>query len=117
MCCRYQHLEEATLAAEDFAMYTAMAGIPSCFVFMGISGAPGNDSSGLHTPTFSIDEERLPLGSALHASLALEALARLADAAGSAASDEAGAALPDDGDESGDGRGHGSDDARGHEEL
>lgn len=49
------------------------AAVPGTFVALG-TGGPGT-SSGLHTPTFRMDEEQLPLGAALHASVALKALA------------------------------------------
>lgn len=47
--------------------------VPGAYVWLG-TGSPGTDS-GLHTPTFRMDERQLPLGAALHAAVALRALA------------------------------------------
>jgi metal-dependent amidase/aminoacylase/carboxypeptidase family protein len=78
----YEPLPEPTLAAEDFSLYTAEGGIPSSFVFMGIDGegigdtgkGNGTGPAPLHSPHFQLEERRLGLGAALHASLALRAL-------------------------------------------
>ncbi len=60
------------MAAEDFAYYSQI--IDSCFYRLGT----GNDSkgivSGVHTPTFDIDEEALETGSGLMAWLAVNEL-------------------------------------------
>lgn len=47
--------------------------VPGAYVWLGIGG-PGTDS-GLHTPTFRMDEAQLSVGAALHAAVALRALA------------------------------------------
>lgn len=47
--------------------------VPGAYVWLGIGGPRTN--SGLHTPTFRMDEAQLPVGAALHAAVALRALA------------------------------------------
>jgi IAA-amino acid hydrolase len=75
---RFSPLAEPTMAAEDFSMFTSIGRIPSCFVFMGINSHSADGRlAGLHTPKFSMEEGRLALGAALHASVAFEALTRL----------------------------------------
>jgi hypothetical protein len=69
---RYCDMRDPVMAAEDFSFYRARAGVRSAFAFLGIR-SPG----GLHTPGFSVEEARLPLGAATHAAVALEALAWL----------------------------------------
>lgn len=56
--------------AEDFAYYSQL--VPSCFYRLGTASPDGRFTSGLHTPTFDIDEEALTTGAGLMAWLALE---------------------------------------------
>lgn len=60
------------LGAEDFAHYTQV--IPACFYRLGVGNAEKGINSGLHTPTFNIDEEALKVGSGLMAFLAYSEL-------------------------------------------
>ncbi len=62
------------LASEDFAFYSQV--IDSCFYRLGIRNEAKGLTSGLHTPTFDIDEEALRLGPGLMAYLAIEELAQ-----------------------------------------
>ena len=43
-------------------------------VFLGIRNETAGSVWGLHSPRFQLDESQLPLGAALHAGFALEAL-------------------------------------------
>lgn len=61
-------LSNPSMGGEDFAFF--LEKVPGAFIWLGV----GEDVSGLHTPTFAFDEQILPLGAALHAALALEAL-------------------------------------------
>ncbi|KAI8463294.1 MAG: hypothetical protein J3K34DRAFT_527103 [Monoraphidium minutum] len=94
---RFTPLEAPTLAAEDFAIYGARGGIPSCFLFMGVEGGRDGEGrvAGLHTPWFQAEEARLPLGAALHAALALEALEWLGAGGAGGAAAAGGGAEPD----------------------
>jgi len=56
--------------AEDFAYYSQL--VPSCFYRLGTASPDGRFTSGLHTPTFDIDEAALTTGAGLMAWLALE---------------------------------------------
>jgi amidohydrolase len=56
---------ELRMTAEDFAYYSQI--IPACFYRLGTS-----DSTGLHTPTFMVDEEALKTGMGLMAYLAMK---------------------------------------------
>lgn len=58
--------------AEDFAFFSQQ--VPSCFYRLGTAAMDGRFTSGLHTPTFDIDEDALRTGSGLMAWLALDAL-------------------------------------------
>ena len=60
------------MAAEDFAYYTQRN--PACFYMLGVGNTQENITSGLHTPTFNIDESALELGGGLMAWLALRTL-------------------------------------------
>jgi len=61
------------MAAEDFAYYTQNN--PACFYLLGVGNTEKGITSGLHTPTFNIDESALETGGGLMAWLALELLA------------------------------------------
>jgi amidohydrolase len=60
------------MAAEDFAYYSQI--IPACFYRLGTGNEAKGITSGLHTPTFDIEEEALKTGSGLMAYLALRLL-------------------------------------------
>ena len=61
-------LPNPSMGGEDFAFF--LERIPGAFVWLGI----GEDVPGVHTSTFTFDEEILPQGSALLTALALEKL-------------------------------------------
>ena len=61
------------MAAEDFAYYTQKN--QACFYLLGVGNTEKGITSGLHTPTFNIDESALGTGGGLMAWLALESLA------------------------------------------
>ncbi|MBU3028327.1 M20 metallopeptidase family protein [Zobellia galactanivorans] len=60
------------MAAEDFAYYSQQN--PSCFYMLGVGNAEKHIGSGLHTPTFDIDESALEVGGGLMVWLALSTL-------------------------------------------
>ncbi len=60
------------LAAEDFAFYTHH--VDSCFYRLGIRNEAKGIVSGVHTPTFDIDEDALEIGAGLMAWLAITEL-------------------------------------------
>jgi amidohydrolase len=60
------------MAAEDFAFYTQH--VDACFYRLGIRNEERGIISGVHTPTFDIDESALEVGSGLMAYLAIEDL-------------------------------------------
>lgn len=60
------------MAAEDFAYYTHE--IPGCFYRLGTRNESKGITSGLHTPTFDIDENALAIGVGLMAYLAVQSL-------------------------------------------
>lgn len=61
------------MAAEDFAYYSQE--LTSCFYRLGIRNEEKGIVSGLHTPTFNIDESALEIGAGLMAYTALSQLA------------------------------------------
>jgi len=62
------------MAAEDFAFYTHH--LPGCFYRLGTRNEARGITSGVHTPTFDIDENALKIGMGLMAWLAISELAR-----------------------------------------
>ncbi len=60
------------MAAEDFAYYTQKT--DSCFYRLGVRNEAKGITSGVHTPTFNIDESALQVGSGLMAWLAISEL-------------------------------------------
>ena len=60
------------MAAEDFAFYTHE--IPGCFYRLGTRNEEKGIVSGVHTPTFNIDEEALKTGMGLMAYLTINEL-------------------------------------------
>lgn len=63
---------ERRMTAEDFAFYSQK--IPACFYRLGTASANGENSAGVHTPTFNIDEKALETGMGLMAWIAIDAL-------------------------------------------
>jgi hippurate hydrolase len=51
---------EVRLGAEDFGYYTRQ--IPGCFYRLGVMNAEKGITSGVHTPTFNIDESAIEIG-------------------------------------------------------
>ncbi len=60
------------MAAEDFAYYSQE--LPACFYRLGTRNESKNIVSQVHTPTFDIDEDALPIGMGLMAWLAIAEL-------------------------------------------
>jgi amidohydrolase len=69
-----ENVEELPLrmTAEDFAWFSQK--IPSCFYRLGIGNKTKGIVSGVHSPTFDIDEDALEIGSGLIAWLAISLL-------------------------------------------
>lgn len=62
------------MAAEDFAFYSHK--IPACFYRLGTGNKEKGITSSVHTPTFNIDENALPIGAGLMAWMAVSFLER-----------------------------------------
>jgi hippurate hydrolase len=60
---------EMRMGAEDFAFYSHL--IPACFFRLGVANAKNNIISGVHTPTFNIDESAIENGMGIMAWLAV----------------------------------------------
>jgi len=60
------------MAAEDFAYYSHKS--PACFYMLGVGNQKKGIESGLHTPTFTIDESALEIGGGLMAWFALKSI-------------------------------------------
>ena len=60
------------MTAEDFSYYTHL--VPACFYRLGTGNSAKGITSGIHTPTFDIDESALPVGAGLMAYLAYKQL-------------------------------------------
>jgi len=60
------------MAAEDFAFYTQQT--PACFYRLGTRNEAKGIVSGVHTPTFDVDEQALKIGPGLMAYLAIKEL-------------------------------------------
>lgn len=65
------------MGAEDFAYYSQV--MPACFYRLGTGSPDGRLASGLHTPTFDIDESALEIGSGLMAWIAIAQLGQEID--------------------------------------
>ncbi len=63
------------MGGEDFAYYTEA--VPGCFVGLGVRNEAIGADYGVHHPLFKVDEEALPIGSALHVAFALKSLSEL----------------------------------------
>jgi len=64
------------MGGEDFSYF--LERVPGCFVVLGIRNEAKGAVQGVHHPQFVVDEDALPIGTALHASFALRSLAALA---------------------------------------
>lgn len=60
---------ELRMGAEDFAFYSHI--IPACFFRLGVGNVKENISSGVHTPTFNIDENAIEIGMGIMAWMAV----------------------------------------------
>jgi len=60
---------EMRMGAEDFAFYSHL--IPACFFRLGVANTKSNITSGVHTPTFNIDEQAIENGMGIMAWLAV----------------------------------------------
>ena len=60
------------MGGEDFAYYTQKTN--GCFVVIGVGNPEKGCIYSVHHPKFKVDEDALPLGTALHVSFALESL-------------------------------------------
>lgn len=65
---------DPVMPGEDFAFFGMK--VPSTMMFIGIRNETLGSVHNLHSPNFKLDENVLPLGAALHASLAMSYLAR-----------------------------------------
>ena len=63
---------EMRMGAEDFAFYSHL--IPACFFRLGVGNKEKNITSGVHTPTFNIDENAIENGMGIMAWLAASAI-------------------------------------------
>lgn len=61
---------EMRMGAEDFAFYSHL--IPACFFRLGVANIEKNITSGVHTPTFNIDENAIETGMSIMAWLAIQ---------------------------------------------
>lgn len=66
------HEIPAVMGGEDFAFYTEQ--VPGCFVGLGVRNEETGCTFSVHHPQFKVDEDALPIGSALHACFAFQAL-------------------------------------------
>ena len=60
---------EMRMGAEDFAFYSHL--VPACFFRLGVGNIKNNITSGVHTPTFNIDERAIENGMGIMAWLAV----------------------------------------------
>lgn len=60
---------EMRMGAEDFAFYSHL--VPACFFRLGVGNIKNNITSGVHTPTFNIDENAIEDGMGIMAWLAV----------------------------------------------
>lgn len=71
------HEVPPVMGGEDFAFYTER--VPGCFVALGIRNEDAGCTHNVHHPLFKVDEDALPIGSALHASFAVHTLRDLSN--------------------------------------
>lgn len=60
------------MGGEDFAFY--LQEVPGCFVGLGIRNEEEGSTVSVHNPRFRVDENALPIGTALHVAMALDSL-------------------------------------------
>ena len=72
------HEVPPVMGGEDFAFYTEQ--VPGCFVALGIRNEEAGCTHNVHHPLFKVDEDALPIGSALHACFAVQTLRNLSEA-------------------------------------
>ena len=60
--------EQPTMGSEDFAFYQEV--LPGYFFTLGLKKDTDENVASLHSPFFTLNEDALPYGAALHASLA-----------------------------------------------
>lgn len=65
---------EPVMPGEDFAFFGRK--VPATMMFIGIRNETVGSVHNLHSPNFKLDESVLPLGAAVHASLAMAYLER-----------------------------------------
>jgi metal-dependent amidase/aminoacylase/carboxypeptidase family protein len=70
------HEVPPVMGGEDFAYYTQH--VPGCFVGLGVRNEEQGATYMVHHPKFKVDEDALPIGTALHVNFALESLQELA---------------------------------------
>ena len=66
-----------TMGGEDFSFYAQK--MPAAMFVIGTKNETLKSDWSLHSPHFTIDEEALPIGSALHSAVALSYLNRMPD--------------------------------------
>ena len=72
------HQIEPVMGGEDFAFY-GEAQVPGCFVGVGVRNEQIGATHFVHNSRFKVDEEALPIGTALHVAFALRSLRELAN--------------------------------------
>ena len=65
------------MAGEDFAYYVQR--VPGCFLGLGIRNEGIGATYNVHHPSFKVDEDALPIGTALHVAFALRSLEELSN--------------------------------------
>ncbi|DBA69475.1 TPA: hypothetical protein ACH3X2_012815 [Trebouxia sp. C0005] len=68
----FVYLDRPSFMAEDIAFFNDVA--EGAFIFLGIGNASLQTDQKLHTPRFRLDDTMLPVGAALHASVAMQYL-------------------------------------------
>lgn len=63
------------MGGEDFSYYAQR--VPGCFMMLGIRNEAHGSTFGVHTPQFKVDEDALPLGTAMHVAFAVKSLEEL----------------------------------------
>ncbi|GIW82197.1 MAG: peptidase M20 [Gemmatales bacterium] len=69
------HESPPIMGGEDFAYYLQQ--VPGCFVGLGVRNEKIGATYNVHHPRFKVDEDALPIGSALHVAFAVRSLAEL----------------------------------------
>jgi IAA-amino acid hydrolase len=67
---------QPVMGGEDFAYYSER--VPSCFVALGVGNEAIGATYSVHHPKFTVDEDALPIGAALHTEFAVRSLTELA---------------------------------------